>query len=1230
MGRTDKSKDDLQKELDELREVNRVIGQKMDRLKLLYSTINQINAVIARGRNQEELFRSICDVTVLNGKFSLAWIGLLDEEKGTVKAVAASGKGIDPGAHEDLTFLSIDQTVLSQSGNLSNEERNKLFKENLNKFGYFSSAAVPLEVSGKIIGIFSISATDPGYFMEGDERVLIEEVGSNISFALEMLERDRMRIQWANAFEHCATGMAIGIPGSNTILTCNTQFAKLQGRTISEMKDIPILGMYEPSERDFVLKCINEADETGSKRYETRMIRKDGSVYPVQMDVISVKDTSGTVIYRVATQQDLTERFTARAALQEAGDRFTQIAAQSHTVLWEVNNEGLYTYIGPMAEKVWGYKPEDLVGKKHYYDLHPENGRDEFRKATLEVFNRMESFFNLVNPIVSAQGKLLWMSTNGIPVKDRNNRLAGYRGADNDISALKNAEAALRQSEADLINAQEIAGMGSWELDLEKNVAKWSRNLCRIYGYDDDTQPSYEKFLQLVHPEDKCIIEEMSTVLEMTRMPVSRDLRIVRPDGKILWINDSVVPVYRHNRLTSLKGVNIDITSKKEADELILKQKNRLNAIINSIPDIFFVVDSKGYFLEYYCSTPEILLIPEDKVIGSCILDVFSPADGELHLSKVHEALSLNQLITYEYSLTMGTSVTYWEGRIGPIESDTVSIVIRNITKRREAENKVKELNANLELRIRERTEQLETLNMNLRTEIEERNKAEIEMAIARKEAEDANRAKSVFLANMSHEIRTPMNAILGYAELLGSLISGQPQTEYLASIKSSGRTLLTLINDILDLSKIEAGKMELEYEYISTASYFPDCARIFEFKVLEKGLELVTSISEITPASILIDSVRLRQVILNLISNALRFTDKGRISLNVMTENFRELSYTANYENGICDLVIEVVDTGIGIDSEFHKAIFGSFFQVRGRTGRGGTGLGLAISQRLVEMMNGSIDVRSEAGSGTRFIVRIPDLRYDRNPGKLFGQSSIGQDDIVFEKATILIVDDIYDNRKFLIDALGRSGFSVFEAEDGPAALDFLDKIRPDLIISDIRMPVMTGFELLEKIHADERLKQIPVIAYSASVMKEQREKIKHSRFAGLLIKPVQVEDLLKELMRHLPYELKRHDSISQPQISEPHEIADQNRLITELEGPYFKTWQTFEVRQPIRQIMAFGEDLKALGVRHNCDRITLYGENLLNAAYGFNIESILRLLTQYPDLISGLKNGEDSGEIK
>jgi PAS domain S-box-containing protein len=1228
MGRTDKSMDDLQKELDELRDVNRVIGQKMNRLKLLYSTINQINAVIARGRDRAELFRSICDVTVRDGKFSLAWIGLLDEDKGTVKAVAASGPGIDPDAHEDLTFLSIDQTVLSQSGHLSNEERNRIFAENLNRFGYFSSAAVPLEVSGKIIGIFSISAADPGYFMEGDERILIDEVGSNISFALEMLERDRMRIQWANAFEHCATGMAIGIPGSNTILTCNTQFAKLQGRTVSEIKDIPILSMYETSERDFVLKSIKEADEAGSKRYETRMVRKDGSVYPVQIDVISVKDESGTVIYRVATMQDLTERFSARAALQEAGERFTQIAAQSHTVLWEVDNEGLYTYIGPMAEKVWGYKPEELVGKKHYYDLHPENGRNEFRKATLEVFSRMESFFNMVNPIVSAKGKLLWMSTNGIPVKDRNNSLTGYRGADNDISALKNAEAALRQSEADLINAQEIAGMGSWELELEKNLTKWSKNLYRIYGYSEDTQPSYDKFLGLVHPEDKSILEEMSVALEVTKMPLSRDIRIVRPDGKILWINNSVVPVYRNNLMISLKGVNIDITSKKEADELILKQKNRLNAIINSIPDIFFVVDSKGNFLEYYCSRPEILIMPEDQVIGANIQNVFGPADSQLHMSKVHEALTLNQLITYEYSLIQGSSVTYWEARIGPIETDTVTIVIRNITKRREAEAKVKELYANLELRIRERTEQLETLNMNLRTEIEERNKAEINMAIAQKEAEDANRAKSVFLASMSHEIRTPMNAILGYAELLGSLIGGQPQTEYLASIKSSGRTLLTLINDILDLSKIEAGKMELEYEFVSMYSYFSDFSKIFEFKVLEKGLELVTNIGAKTPESICFDSVRLRQVILNLISNALRFTDKGKISLNVMADNFRDFSNSARDEKGTCDLVIEVEDTGIGIDSEFHKAIFGSFFQIRGRTSRGGTGLGLAISQRLIEMMNGSIDVTSQAGAGTKFTVRVPDLKYDRNPDKLFGQNTIEPDDIVFEKATILIVDDIYDNRRYLIDALSRSGFSVFEAEDGPAALDFLDKIQPDLIISDIRMPVMTGFELLEKIHADEKLKHIPVIAYSASVMKEQREKIKHSLFAGLLIKPVQVADLLAELMRHLPYELKQPVVNNLPHPSENKEIADHSELIAELEGQYYQTWQSFGVRQPIRQIMAFGKDLKDLGVRHNCSTIARFGENLLNAAYGFNIESILKLLTQYPDIISGLKNGEDGRE--
>jgi PAS domain S-box-containing protein len=1148
-----------------------------------------------------------------------------------------------------------------------------------------------------------------------------------------------------DAFEHCTHGIAIGLPGSNTLLTCNPAFARLQGRTVEEIRSMPILSMYDPAEHEYVKRCIAEADRKGNIRYESRMVRKDGTMYPVQMDVVSVTDTEGQVIYRVATQQDISDRMRFTEELSRTGERFSQIAAQSRTVLWEVDANGLYTYISPMSMKVWGYSPEELVGLKHYYDIHPEPGREEFRKITREVFEKKESFINLVNPIVSPDGKILWMSTNGIPVLNNQGQLLGYRGADNDITELKNTEAALKANEEALNQAQVLAGMGSWEYDLISGSVTWSRNICTLYGFDPAQPPSFSQFYMVIYPEDRHIIEALMKEIPRPGETTICEFRIRTADGKLKWMRNNVQPVLENRRIVSLKGVNIEITAQKEAEDTILKQKNRLNAIIHSVPDIFFVLDSNGIFEEYYCSNPSVLLVPENKIIGYSITNLKIGPDPELHLQKLRESLREMKLVTYEYTIP-GETTTHWEARVSPIEKDKVAFVIRDITQkmktdlemkklsvaieqspvsivitdlkanivyvnpaftqisgyswfeiigknisilksgktadsvykdlwtkisagkewsgelvnrkkngvlfwehvsinpihdetgritnylaikqditeRKETEERIGELNASLEKRIQERTSQLAEVNMNLRKEIEERIKAEKDMLMARKEAEEANRAKSVFLANMSHEIRTPMNAILGYSELLGSLIDQQPHTEYLNSIKTSGRTLLSLINDILDLSKIEAGRLELEYDFINSEPFFSDFGKIFEFKVSEKGLRFRSKIADNVPPSIRIDSTRLRQVILNLLSNAVRFTEKGEISLLVSASGFRTADNQTDSGAGdkLCDLEIIVEDTGIGIDKDFHSAIFGSFFQVKGKMSHGGTGLGLAITQRLVQMMQGTITLRSRVGSGTAFIIKIPDISYVETSETLDIASSVVAEEIIFEKATVLVVDDIYDNRRFLIDVLSRTGFSIFEAESGADALGLLEKLKPDLIISDIRMPGMSGFELLDKIQGDERLRHIPVIAYSASVMKEQKERIKRSRFAGLLIKPVQISDLYAELMKHLPYERKELPTDGEDKlVFNIQEVTGYEELLKELEGPCQEKWSTFRVRQPIGEIMNFGRELNSLGTKHNCTPLRTFGENLIHSAYGFNIEIILKLLNQYPGLVRKLK---------
>jgi len=502
------------------------------------------------------------------------------------------------------------------------------------------------------------------------------------------------------------------------------------------------------------------------------------------------------------------------------------------------------------------------------------------------------------------------------------------------------------------------------------------------------------------------------------------------------------------------------------------------------------------------------------------------------------------------------------------------------------------------------------------RNEFLEQKVAEISL-----QREAANRAKSEFLTNVSHEIRTPMNAILGYSELLGSVVTDQVQTAYLDSIRTSGRALMSLFTYILDLSKIDSDKMELNYEYVDAESFFSEFRNVFSQKISEKRLNYKVDISNEIEGCIFTDEARLRQIILNLLGNAVKFTEWGDVSLKIFSEN-RHITDIGK-EKEVFDLVIEVEDTGIGIPEESQKVIFDSFVQLKNRLNQSGTGLGLAITKRLVKLMKGTITFISEPGKGSTFTVRIPDVSIMINKENSRSYVNINPDEIVFKKALILIADDVESNRKYLKDILGNTALTVLEADNGIDAFEMIEKTRPQLVISDIRMPGLNGFELVAKIKSNENLRHIPVIAYSTSVLNEQRDNILNNAFSGLLIKPLRVGELYNELMKNLEYStISATGSDNKPATGSGEDITDLAGLISALEIKFMNKWKTFETRQPIGEVREFGKNLTLLGIEHNSDNVRSYGEDLLIAANSFNIEVILRLIRQYKGLVEDLKN--------
>jgi PAS domain S-box-containing protein len=652
------------------------------------------------------------------------------------------------------------------------------------------------------------------------------------------------------------------------------------------------------------------------------------------------------------------------------------------------------------------------------------------------------------------------------------------------------------------------------------------------------------------------------------------------------------------------------IQSDKRAAELLLKEsEEKFRSIMENSADAIFLTDRQGKYMYTNKAVTDMLGYTSGEMKSKTIIDLFPK-------NKIDEYFGIYKQVLSKRKVFSEIELLKKDGNF--ISTDLNSVILpgglvygscRDITERKQVQKELLKHRDHLEELVNERTE---------------------ELRLAKKESDEANRAKSEFLANMSHEIRTPMNAVLGYAELLGFMLEDKTQRDYLESIKSSGRSLLTLINDILDLSKIEAGKLELQFEYVNSQSFFSEFERIFSLRLSEKGVKFILEISSGTPSGIYIDDARLRQIILNLVGNAIKFTEKGSIKLKVYSENPQIINYSKGKAEEFIDLIIEVRDTGIGISKEMQEEIFNPFIQGQGQNVKkyGGTGLGLAISQRLVQLMNGTIELDSQLNKGSSFKIKIPGVSYLRDFEKRTEEIHLDPADILFEKATILVADDVEHNRKYLIDALRKADIEIVEAEDGQQAFFLAKKIVPDLIITDIRMPILDGFDLLNKLKSDDELKHIPVIAYSASVMKAQKDRISKSEFAGLLIKPVQVTELYLELMNNLPYKSTKAPGREQsvPKMNLTKEISDLPGLIHALDTHFKDVWVTFGIRQPIGEVRDFGYQLERLGKNHNAAIIIGYGEELVGAADSFNIEAILNLIRKYHGIVESLKGVENN----
>lgn len=611
--------------------------------------------------------------------------------------------------------------------------------------------------------------------------------------------------------------------------------------------------------------------------------------------------------------------------------------------------------------------------------------------------------------------------------------------------------------------------------DKYGKVYKASENVKDVLGYSP--ADFVKKVKQLIPQEDLIKIQAVAMDgLENKKEYIYYEMGLTKADGTVIRTKNFEKLFFDdQGNFTGSIGICTDINEKYLADQELIKSENRLRAVLNSLPDTIYIYNNEGVFLDYYVQHEDLLIGPAKEAIGDSISEIFPYPLNEQIKSTFDKSLKTGKMQAQEIDVIINGGRKYFEIRFFKLDDMKVISLARDITDQKLWENGLKE---------------------------------------AKEAAESANRHKSEFLANMSHEIRTPMNGLLGMVGLLGTTGLNQEQRKYVSIIEDSGESLLAIVNDILDYSKIEAGKLELQLTTFHFRNEIQATIDIFSGMVIEKDIKISLVISEKIPEIVLLDRKKLKQILFNILGNAVKFTPRGG-SIDVT------ISGEVIISNNLM-LYFAIKDTGRGIPSAHIEKLTQPFIQVDSSDTREhtGTGLGLAIASKLIELMGGILQIESEEDKGSEFsftiIAPVPEVPYAAD---LITEEETTIEDFDFVNFAkdypmrILLVEDNEINQKFMTIILSQMGYTPDLAQNGEQAIDMVKAQEYDLIFMDHQMPKMNGAEATRIIRTLDNGKNVRIIGLSANVLDNSLKELYEGGNDGYLTKPVKIKSIIETI---------------------------------------------------------------------------------------------------------------------